>query len=263
MPYPRDCTMLLSIITFLIMPFALCAAAFDAQCGWDAHMSDSQISGRNTRRLIDISVAIHPESPSWEKSDGLGEYRELVERQDQGGLAFVSKVNLVVHTTTHFDAPSHFLQEAFDSGRGIEAMDLSIMNGPALVVEVPHDRNITAEVLSTLSIPSGTERLLFKTVSSAKKLMYHTPFLTNYTALTETGSDWVVQHGIKFVGIDYVSIATYEELTAAHQSLMRVGTGIVEGLDLSHVEPGLYDVHCLPLKLHGSEGAPGRCILLD
>lgn len=52
--------------------------------------------------------------------------------------------------------------------------------------------------------------------------MYHTPFLTNYTALTETGSDWVVQYGIKFVGIDYVSIATYEELTAAHQSLMRV-----------------------------------------
>lgn len=41
------------------------------------------------------------------------------------------------------------------------------------------------------------------------------------------------------------------------------GTGIVEGLDLTHVDPGLYDVHCLPLKLGGSDGAPGRCILLD
>lgn len=121
--------MFLQLMTLLMLHFASGSTANDAQCGWDTNMSDSQISGKNTRRLIDISVAIHPDSPSWEKSDGLGEYRELVERQDQGGLAFVSKVNLVVHTTTHFDAPSHFLQEAFDSGRGIEAMDLSIMNG--------------------------------------------------------------------------------------------------------------------------------------
>lgn len=52
--------------------------------------------------------------------------------------------------------------------------------------------------------------------------MYHTPFQTNYTALTESGADWVVKHGIKFVGIDYLSIATYEQLAPAHQSLMRV-----------------------------------------
>ena len=52
--------------------------------------------------------------------------------------------------------------------------------------------------------------------------MYHTPFQTNYTALTESGADWIVQHGINFVGIDYLSIATYEELAPAHQSLMRV-----------------------------------------
>jgi len=41
----------------------------------------------------------------------------------------VSKLTMVVHTGTHFDAPSHFLQEAFDSGLGIEAIQLSIMNG--------------------------------------------------------------------------------------------------------------------------------------
>lgn len=52
--------------------------------------------------------------------------------------------------------------------------------------------------------------------------MYHTPFQTNYTALTESGADWVTKHGINFVGIDYLSIATYEELAPAHQSLMRV-----------------------------------------
>ena len=57
--------------------------------------------------------------------------------------------------------------------------------------------------------------------------MYHTPFQTNYTALTESGADWVVKHGIKFVGIDYLSIATYEELAPAHQSLMRVVSALL------------------------------------
>jgi hypothetical protein len=108
---------------------ALQQATAETQCAWDTHMSESQKSGKNTRRVIDISVTIHADLPVWDKSDGLGAHRELVERQDQGGVAFVSKLTMVVHTGTHFDAPSHFLQEAFDSGRGIEAIQLSIMNG--------------------------------------------------------------------------------------------------------------------------------------
>ena len=51
--------------------------------------------------------------------------------------------------------------------------------------------------------------------------MYKTPFDTAYTALTGDGAQWVADAGIKFVGIDYLSIATYEELTTAHQNLMR------------------------------------------
>lgn len=104
-------------------------ATAESQCAWDTHMSTSQVSGKDTGRVIDISVTISDNLPCWEKPDGLGAHRELVERQDRGGVAFVSKLSLVVHTGTHFDAPSHFLQEAFDSGRGIEAIQLSIMNG--------------------------------------------------------------------------------------------------------------------------------------
>ena len=125
--------------------------------------AQAEPAGKNTRRLIDISVAIHEEMPSWDKLEGVGPHRELVQRQDQGGVAFVSKVDLVVHTGTHFDAPSHFLQEAFESGRGMEAIQLHIMNGvcqslneqsqnvaktqsaagPALVLDIPHNTNIT------------------------------------------------------------------------------------------------------------------------
>ena len=71
--------------------------------------------------------------------------------------------------------------------------------------------------------------------------MYHTPFQTNYTALTESGADWVVKHGITFVGIDYLSIATYEELAPAHQSLMRVVR-----VHLLHSEPALHSCTAQP-----------------
>ena len=119
-------------VGFLLLTLVCSAwgsAASDPQCGWDAHMSNAQVSPSNTRRLIDISVTIRPELPCWDEAEGLGIHRELKERQDEGGLAFVSKIHLVVHTATHFDAPSHFLQEAFDSGRGMESLQLSIMNG--------------------------------------------------------------------------------------------------------------------------------------
>ena len=124
----NTCSLLLLVCCFAwLRPLSA-----ESQCAWDTHMSPSKVSGKNTRRLIDISVTIHPDLPCWDKSEGLGAHRELIERRDEGGVAFVSKLTLVVHTGTHFDAPSHFLQEAFDSGRGIEAVQLSVMNGSSV-----------------------------------------------------------------------------------------------------------------------------------
>ena len=120
---------MLNACLVLLLVVSVTALQPESQCAWDTHMSTSQVSGKNTGRVIDISVTISEDMPCWDKPDGLGAHRELVERQDRGGVAFVSKLSLVVHTGTHFDAPSHFLQEAFDSGRGIEAIQLSIMNG--------------------------------------------------------------------------------------------------------------------------------------
>ena len=164
------------VLVLVVSVIASQPATTESQCAWDTHMSTSQVSGKNTGRVIDISVTINKELPCWEKPDGLGAHRELVQRQDRGGVAFVSKLSLVVHTGTHFDAPSHFLQEAFDSGRGIEAIQLSIMNGsypvcmlyltpcparilpqfclagPAVVVDIPHNSNITGKAQLLLSM---------------------------------------------------------------------------------------------------------------
>jgi kynurenine formamidase len=34
-----------------------------------------------------------------------------------------------------------------------------------------------------------------------------------------------------------------------------------EGLDLSQVDPGIYELACLPIKITGSDGGPARAIL--
>ena len=46
-----------------------------------------------------------------------------------------------------------------------------------------------------------------------------------------------------------------------HQALLGAGIWIIEGMDLSSVQPGEYDLICLPLKIAGSDGAPARVVL--
>ncbi|KAK9811405.1 hypothetical protein WJX72_003393 [[Myrmecia] bisecta] len=165
------------------------------------------------------------------------------------------------HTGTHVDAPGHLIHEAYEQGRGVESLSLDVLNGPALIVEVPPGHNITAKVLQNLQIPPSTKRLLLKTDNTAKGLMTKTAFDTSYTGVTTDGAQWLVDNtNISLIGNDYLTIAVYDDLMGPHEVLMGQGVMIVEGLDFRAIEPGLYMLHCLPLKLVGSDGAPVRCI---
>jgi arylformamidase len=90
-----------------------------------------------------------------------------------------------------------------------------------------------------------------------------TKFQTNFVAITEDGAEWLVEHGVQLVGVDYLSVAPYEDSTPTHEILLKAGVVIVEGLDLSKVMRGFYDLYCLPLKIAGSDGAPARVILVQ
>ncbi len=79
---------------------------------------------------------------------------------------------------------------------------------------------------------------------------------------TGPGADLQVDRGVKLVGVDYLSVAPYHESVLTHKILLNAGVVILEGLDLSKVSQGRYTLHCLPLKLVGSDGAPARAILI-
>ena len=88
-------------------------------------------------------------------------------------------------------------------------------------------------------------------------------FFTGFVGISADGADWLVRHAVKLIGIDYLSVAPYKQSIPTHRTLLGAGMIVVEGLDLSAILPGVYDLYCLPLKLVGSDGAPARVILVD
>jgi arylformamidase len=99
-----------------------------------------------------------------------------------------------------------------------------------------------------------------KTPNSA--LWNGTAFKADYTHLTEDGARYLVEQGVKVVGIDYLSIEQFKKPGApAHRALLSQGVVVIEGLNLSEAEPGMYELYCLPLRIAGADGAPARVVL--
>ncbi|PKI33511.1 hypothetical protein CRG98_046067 [Punica granatum] len=182
----------------------------------------------------------------------------------KGNLTNNSEMKLPSHTGTHVDAPGHVFDHYFDAGFDVDTLDLEVLNGPALVIDVPRDKNITAEVMESLEIPKGVRRVLFRTLNTDRGLMYKNFFDTSYVGFMEDGAKWLVENtDIKLIGIDYLSVAAFDDLIPSHLVLLKSREIIlVEGLKLDDVPAGLYNVHCLPLRLPGAEGSPIRCILM-
>lgn len=207
-------------------------------------------------RVHDISLAIGPGLPTWPTSEGF-RLRAAMRLAD-GDPANVTVVEMDVHTGTHVEAPLHFLPD----GAPLDAFDLDRFVGPAVVVDVGGNA-VTALALEAAAVPPATERLLVKTANSARWASGWGPFDPEYVSLTRDAAGWVVERGIRLVGIDHLSIQQYTDDGETHRILMRAGVAILEGLDLHAVEPGTYTLVAAPLRLAGAEAAPARALLID
>ncbi|KAL8129219.1 hypothetical protein V2J09_018374 [Rumex salicifolius] len=217
-------------------------------------------------RIYDISHRYTVDMPSWESDEGLGQFLWLPKSMKNGSLANNSEMKFKsVHSGTHVDAPGHVYDHYFDAGFDVDTLDLHVLNGLALLVDVPRHSNITAEVMKSLHIPRGVRRVLFRTLNTDRRLMFKKEFDTSYTGFVEDGAQWLVDNtDIKLVGVDYLSVAAYDEAIPTHHVFLKDREVIlVEGLKLDNVPAGLYDVHCLHLRLLGAEGSPMRCILIN
>lgn len=206
---------------------------------------------------IDVSLSIHRGMLTWPSDPGV----EVLpaSRISEGKACNVSELHLGSHTGTHVDPPLHFIA----GGTPIDRIPPEVFIGPAVVADLVHvERDITAGEMDALGLPDDVERILFKTTNSELWREASPSFSESYVALTADGAEWMVAHGIRLVGIDFLSIehrGTPGHPT--HVTLLNAGIAIVEGLNLGDVEPGNYYFICLPLRLKDGDGGPSRALL--
>jgi arylformamidase len=171
------------------------------------------------------------------------------------GTANVSAISTSVHIGTHIDAPLHFVAGGLDAA----GLPLEKLCGPARVVHVTEQRDVQPEDLKRGGVAHG-ERVLLRTTN---ELLWSTgKFEPGFSALSASAAQWLVDHEVPLVGIDYLSVDPYrDEHKSAHQILLSAGVIAVEGIDLSGVDPGRYELIALPMKIAGSDGAPARVII--
>jgi len=203
-----------------------------------------EISGK----WLDISVPIYagmvhfPDNPPIEI--------DTITHIERGDICTLSRLTMGNHTGTHIDAPIHFLP----GGAGAEEVPLENLIGPARVVEIKDPQAVKAEELRAHNLDIG-ERLLFKTVNS-QRCWTTSQFIPDFVSIAEDAASYLASLNTLAVGIDYLSAGSPE----THRTLLSAGVVIVEGLNLTGISEGRYELLCLPLKINGGDGAPARAL---
>jgi arylformamidase len=199
---------------------------------------------------IDASVTIRPRMPIYPGDPGVR--IELAKSIARGDPANVTHLDLGAHTGTHVDAPRHFIPE----GKAAGELPLDPLVGRCVVVDVGTAcGQLDRATIESIELPHGSERILLKTTNS--ELWEQDTFNPEFVRLNADGARALVDHSVRLVGIDYLSVGDPD----AHRLLLGAGIGVIEGLDLRGVDPGGYFLACLPLKIADSDGAPARALL--
>ena len=203
---------------------------------------------------IDVSLPVRDGMVHWPGDTPFE--RKMSLRIADGDLVNLSQITGSAHTGTHMDAPLHFIPNA----RSIDSMPLSATIGRARVIGIEDPEAIQVSELVRHKIAQG-ERILFRTVNSGRAWKTDS-FEEDYVYINPEAAVYLAGIGIQTVGVDYLSVGGFHFGNAeTHRALLGAGIWVIEGLNLEDVEPGDYEMICLPLKLVGADGAPARAVL--
>lgn len=218
-------------------------------------MSGQAAGGLGSRPIFDISRPVVAGIPVW-PGDTAFEYKRTW-KIGPGCPVNVGQVTMSLHTGAHTDAPYHFS----DAGLDMASVDITKYVGPCVVARVAAGE---AGIRPT-DLPVHVEadlrrapRLLVRTyVARPSEFDVHMRHLTPELA------DWLADRGVVLVGLDTDSMDAFDSKELpSHLRLAARGVAILEGLDLSKIEPGLYDLVALPLRLVGADASPVRAVLI-
>lgn len=210
-------------------------------------------------KIYDITVPFSADLPVW-PGDPPIELRPL-SRIAAAAVCNASQIVCPTHCGTHVDPGWHFVE----NGLKLDQVPLERWIGPCQVVHIPGHVTVIEPVdLDSAGINAETTRLLFKTSNSQKWSARPLTFDVNYIALSFKAANWLIARGIKLIGVDYLSFEPFDDDdNIVHRTLLGNDVLAIEGLDLSGVEPGYYQLVCLPLNVRDGDGAPARVILMS
>ncbi|MGA2331094.1 MAG: cyclase family protein [Syntrophales bacterium] len=209
----------------------------------------------NDNRWIDISLTLKSNMMHWPGDPPVS--IERVREMDKGDTVNLSKITMGAHSGTHVDAPVHFIKGA----EGVDQLLFDSLIGLARIIEIADTDTIREKELAIHRIKKG-ERILLRTRNSIKKILYRDAFTEDFVYLEKGAAEFLVFRGIKTLGVDYLSVGGYKKNGPdVHRTLLSAGILVIEGLDLTEVLPGNYDMICLPIKIQDSDGAPARVIV--
>lgn len=198
--------------------------------------------------IYDISPPISASTRVWPGEPPVR--REMLSDMLDGNAVTVSALYTSVHIGAHADAPCHFLKNAASIGE----VDLAPYIGQCQVIKIncQADKIITPDKLIGLI---HSERILLKTQPYNQQV-------ENYAAISPGFVDHAKQKGVRLIGIDTPSVDPFNSKSMdAHKRFYENKISILEGLDLSNIPEGIYELIALPLKLMGFDASPVRAIL--
>ena len=201
-------------------------------------------------KIFDISVDLYQGMPTFP-----GDPAPVIKRilEISRDAANVSIISMGTHTGTHVDPPLHFVE----GGLPVDKIPLNHLYGEAEVLDLTHVK----KAISAADLERAHENiLLLKTRNS--RLWEFTEFHRDYVYLDKSAAQWLIDNHVWTLAIDYLSIGSFDGGETVHRMLLKNGITVVEGVNLSAVEPGKYIFACLPIKIKDGDGGPARAILI-
>jgi arylformamidase len=202
-------------------------------------------------RLFDITPPLSPALAVWPGDTPVS--RDVLMEIEKGDSVTLSTLQTTVHAGAHADAPSHYGRLAPD----IVSRDLRHYLGPCQVISVAVERG------------ARIERRHLRTELQASRVLFHTgtfpdpnQWNEDFAALSPELVDWLHEEGVITVGIDTPSVDLFpDKQLLAHSRFLAHDMAILEGLVLTDVPDGLYELIALPLPLVGFDASPVRAVL--
>ncbi|MEM6768342.1 MAG: cyclase family protein [Bacteroidota bacterium] len=187
-----------------------------------------------------------------------------------------------VHSTTHIDAPWHYAPTSEGKpAKTIDQLPLEWCYGPGVVIDMSHKEDFdpitSADLISFLeNYQIQLEKGMIVLIRTGRdKHMGTKKFFTHGTGMSAEATEWLIQQGIKVMGIDQwgwdLPLPYLIEQAKKSQNAELFWEAHLVGVEheYCHMEQLTnldalpitgFDVACFPIKIKGGSAAPARVV---